>query len=116
MSKSKKELFLELAQPDKTGVSRWVSVTEFVGKYQGLQLGVPGSNGRTSWCRSNSSLAKEFNLEVGYRKAQGNPIDRIRLNGYNTECVFNQNIRQDIKNHYKQQCCAVCAATLKTLK
>lgn len=36
MSKSKKELFLELAQPDKTGVSRWVSVTEFVGKYQGL--------------------------------------------------------------------------------
>ncbi len=38
MSKSKKELFLELAQPDKNGVSRWVSVTEFVGKYQGLQL------------------------------------------------------------------------------
>ncbi|GAA8506258.1 hypothetical protein HpDR57_19170 [Helicobacter pylori] len=36
MSKSKKELFLELAQPDKNGVSRWVSVTEFVGKYQGL--------------------------------------------------------------------------------
>ncbi|GAA8030048.1 hypothetical protein TH0821_05350 [Helicobacter pylori] len=42
MSKSKKELFLELAQPDKNGVSRWVSVTEFVGKYQGLQLGNGG--------------------------------------------------------------------------
>ncbi len=27
MSKSKKELFLELAQPDKNGMSRWVSVT-----------------------------------------------------------------------------------------
>lgn len=33
MSKSKKELFLELAQPDKTGVSRWVSAIEFIGKY-----------------------------------------------------------------------------------
>ncbi len=78
MSKSKKELFLELAQPDKNGVSRWVSAIEFIEKYQGLQLGNGGS-----WCRNNSSLAKEFNLEVVYRKAQGNPIDRIRLNGYN---------------------------------
>ncbi len=43
MSKSKKELFLELAQPNKNGMSRWVSVTEFVGKYQGLQLGNGGS-------------------------------------------------------------------------
>ncbi|RVY31778.1 hypothetical protein ECC13_05195 [Helicobacter pylori] len=42
MSQSKKELFLELAQPDKNRVSRWVSVTEFVGKYQGLQLGSGG--------------------------------------------------------------------------
>ncbi|BAJ56281.1 HNH endonuclease [Helicobacter pylori] len=109
MSKSKKELFLELAQPDKNGVSRWVSVTEFVGKYQELSVGGPGSNGRT-WCRNSSSLAKEFELEFDYRKAQGNPIDRIRLNGYNTKRVFNQNICQDIKNHYKQQCCAMCGA------
>lgn len=42
MSKSKKELFLELAQPDKTGVSRWVSAIEFIGKYQGLQLVMGG--------------------------------------------------------------------------
>ncbi len=94
---------MELAQPDKNGVSRWVSVTEFVGKYQGLQLGNGGS-----WCRNNSSLAKEFNLEFDKGQTLGNSIDRIRLNGYNTECVFNQNIRQDIKNHYKQQCCAMC--------
>ncbi|UOR84528.1 hypothetical protein MPG29_06435 [Helicobacter pylori] len=38
------------------------------------------------------------------------------MNGYNTRCVFNQSIRQDIKNYYSQQCCAVCVATLKTLK
>ncbi len=42
MNKSKKELFLELTQPDENGVSRWVSVREFVGKYQGLQLGNGG--------------------------------------------------------------------------
>ncbi len=105
MSKSKKELFLELAQPDKNGVSRWVSVTEFVGEYQGLQLGNGGS-----WCRNNSSLAKEFKLEFDKGQTPGNSIDRIRLNGYNTRCVFNQSIRQDIKNYYSQQCCAMCGA------
>ncbi|GAA8151123.1 hypothetical protein NP05234_08560 [Helicobacter pylori] len=67
MSKSKKELFLELAQPDKTGVSRWVSTREFVGKYQGLQLGNGGS-----WCRNNSSLAKEFELEFDREQTPGN--------------------------------------------
>ncbi len=111
MSKSKKELFLELAQPDKNGVSRWVSAIEFVGKYQGLQLGNGGS-----WCRNNSSLAKEFILEFDKGQTLGNSIDRIRLNGYKTKCVFNQSIRQDIKNYYSQQCCAVRVATLKTLK
>ncbi len=105
MSKSKKELFLELAQPDKNGVSRWVSVTEFVGKYQGLQLGNGGS-----WCRNNSSLAKEFILEFDKGQTLGNSIDRIRLNGYNTRGVFNQSIRQDIKNYHKQQCCTMCGA------
>lgn len=46
---------MELAQPDENGVSRWVSIREFVGKYQGLQLGNGGS-----WCRDNSSLAKNL--------------------------------------------------------
>ncbi|GAA7824979.1 hypothetical protein HpCOL2_05940 [Helicobacter pylori] len=50
---------MELAQPDEMGVSRWVSVREFIGKYQGLQLGNGGS-----WCRDNSSLAKEFILRI----------------------------------------------------
>lgn len=31
MRKSKTEIFLELAKPDKNGVSRWVSVSEFIG-------------------------------------------------------------------------------------
>ncbi|GAA9288077.1 hypothetical protein HpHA233_11920 [Helicobacter pylori] len=108
MSKSKKELFLELAQPDKNGMSRWVSAIEFIGKYQGLQLGNGGS-----WCRSNSSLAKEFELEFDKGQTLGNSIDRIRLNGYNTRCVFNQR-KITIANNITR--CAVRVATLKTLK
>ena len=30
---SKSELFIELAKPDKDGVSRWVKTSEFVGHY-----------------------------------------------------------------------------------
>jgi hypothetical protein len=40
---TKKELFLELATPNKNGISRWVSVSEFVNKYKELQLGNGGS-------------------------------------------------------------------------
>jgi len=50
---TKTELFIELANPNKDGVSRWVNVSEFTGKYKDLQLGNGGS-----WCRASSSLAK----------------------------------------------------------
>ena len=43
---TKKDLFIELANPDENGVSRWVEASEFVGKYIVLQLGNGGS-----WCR-----------------------------------------------------------------
>ncbi len=68
--------------------------------------------------RNNSSLAKEFNLEFDKGQTLGNFIDRIRLNGYNTECVFNQSICQDIKTTISNNVarCVVCVATLKTLK
>ena len=46
MVQSKIELFLELAKLDEEGVSRWVYVTEFRGKYAPLALG----NG-LSWMR-----------------------------------------------------------------
>jgi hypothetical protein len=36
---TKIELFLELAKPDEDGKSRWVSVSEFVGKYKSLVMG-----------------------------------------------------------------------------
>ncbi len=99
---TKKELFIELATPDANGVSRWVDVSEFNGIYKELQLG----NG-ASWCRKSSSLAREYNVEFDKGKTTGNTIDRIRLNGFNTSITFNHNIRQDIKEHYKNQNCVM---------
>lgn len=51
---TKTELFIQLAQPDSNGVSRWVSVTEFIGEYACLTFG----NG-ASWARKESTLAQK---------------------------------------------------------
>lgn len=100
--KSKIELFLELAQPNENGVSRWVSVSEFKGKYAPLVLGNGGS-----WCRGSSSLAKKYNLEFDKKQTAGNSIDAIRLNGRKSENSFSQSIRQDIREYYSKQKCVM---------
>jgi len=102
MSKTKKDLFIELAKPNSNGISRWIKVSEFTGKYKELQLGNGGSR-----CRKSSSLAKEYIVEFDKNITAGNSIDRVRLNGLNTNKYFNQNIRQDIKNYYKNQNCVM---------
>ncbi|MBR1453455.1 MAG: hypothetical protein IJ593_02255 [Lachnospiraceae bacterium] len=99
---TKTELFIKLANPNAKGISRWVSVTEFVGEYKELKLGNGGS-----WCRSNSSLAKKYNIEVDKSKTKSNSIDAIRLNGFNEKSIFNQNIRADIKEYYKNKNCVM---------
>jgi hypothetical protein len=99
---TKKELFLELANLDKNGKSRWVSINEFVDKYKPLQLGNGGS-----WCRTHSSLDKKYIIETDKTVTNGNSIDRIRLNGYNTNQSFSQNIRKDIKDYYKNKNCVM---------
>lgn len=60
---TKTELFLQLAKPDKKGVSRWVSVSELVGNYKDLKLGNGGS-----WCRASSTLAKKYIIEFDYKR------------------------------------------------
>lgn len=99
---TKTELFLELAKPNEKGISRWVKITEFVDEYKELQLGNGGS-----WCRASSTLAKKYNLEFDKSLTSGNSIDAIRLNGFNTNTTFSQNIRSDIKNFYKNQNCVM---------
>lgn len=99
---TKTELFIKLAEPNENGISRWVMTSEFIGDYKELQLGNGGS-----WCRANSSLAKKYKVEFDKTKTLGNSIDAIRLNGFNNEQAFNQNIRQDIKDFYKNKNCVM---------
>jgi len=99
---TKTDLFLEIALPDDNGISRWVDVAEFKGKYKDLQLGNGGS-----WCRASSTLAKKYIVEFNKSITSGNSIDRIRLNGFNLQKSFNQNIRQNIKDFYKTQNCVM---------
>ena len=98
---TKTELFLELAQPDEFGVSRWVYVTEFVGKYAELKIG----NG-LSWGRKESALAKKYEIEFDKNLTTGNSIDAIRLNGYN-ENNFSQYINAKIKRKIKSMRCPI---------
>ncbi|MDD3303155.1 MAG: restriction endonuclease [Candidatus Gracilibacteria bacterium] len=98
---TKKDLFLELAKPNNYK-SRWVNVSEFVGKYKDLQLGNGGS-----WCRGSSSLAQEFIVEFDKSLTTGNKIDRIRLNGENEYHKLSQNIREDIKKELSKKRCII---------
>ncbi len=98
---TKNELFLELAKPNKNGVSRWINVNEFVGKYADLAFG----NG-ASWARKESTLAKKFIIEFDKSLSNGNSIDAIRLNGFNNG-DFSQHINANIKKTIKAMRCVV---------
>jgi hypothetical protein len=96
------ELFLELAQPDEKGYSRWVEVTEFIDKYSPLRFG----NG-ASWARSDGNLAKRYIVERDSTKTPGNSVDRVRLNGLRTDDAGTQQIRADISRAIRQKRCVV---------
>jgi hypothetical protein len=96
------ELFIELAKPDVNGVSRWVAVSEFVGKYEVLRFG----NG-ASWARSDGNLAKKYVVERDNTQTPGNSVDRVRLNGLRTGDAGTQQIRADIVKSIKARRCVV---------
>lgn len=101
---TKSALFIKLAQPNKKGISRWVSKDEFTGEYVSLMF----QNG-ADWCRKESAIAQYYIIELDKTRTPGNTIDRIRLNGYQPEAnrLSSQNIRADIKKHYKTQRCVI---------
>ena len=101
-TQSKVELFLELAKPDENGVSRWVSVTEFTGKYESLRLG----NG-LDFGRRETSFAKKYIIELDKKVTPGPSIDRIRLNGYNRQDSFSQYISPEIAKVIRQKKCVM---------
>lgn len=96
------ELFLELAQPDADGFSRWVYRTEFTGRYAPLL-----TNNGGSWSRGSSALCKMFNVEKKRDMSPGRTIDAIRLCGFRNEEVFSQTIRQDIREAILRQRCVM---------
>ena len=101
---SKSALFIKLANPDKNGVSRWVSKSEFVGEFSPLMF----KNGR-DWCRKETSIYKNYIVEFDKSITPGNGVDRIRLNGYKSknDQLGNQTIRSDIKKYYQKQRCVI---------
>lgn len=99
--KTKIELFEELAGIDENGCSRWVSVDEFVGKYQGLQL----LNG-AGWSRDDGTFGKKYIIERDKSITPGNKTDAIRTVGFNNG-DYSQHIRADIKRQIQSQRCVI---------
>ncbi|CUU38923.1 hypothetical protein LS66_006700 [Helicobacter sp. MIT 03-1614] len=75
------DLFVELAKPDKNGVSRWVYVSEFVGKYEPLS-----SNNGYAWARDGSrggtTKTKLNETYIIEKKPSTGEVVAIRLNGF----------------------------------
>lgn len=95
---TKIQLFEELANIDENGFSRWVYTTEFVGKYQSLQL----LNG-SGWARNDGAFGKKYIIEKDYSITPGNKIDAIRTCGFNKAPKTTQNIRSDIYTFYQNK-------------
>ena len=85
---TKTNLFLELAKPNKTGNSRKVLVSEFVGKSEKLRFGNGGD-----WCRSDGSLAKKYIIE---RFKEKDSIVAVQLFGFNKKKKIQKQIKNDI--------------------
>ncbi len=98
---TKIELWEELAQPDENGVTRWVYVTEFVGRYQGLQL----LNG-AGWSRDDGTFGKKYIIERDKSITPGNKTDAMRTVGFNNG-EFSQHINAEIKRIVSSQRCVV---------
>ncbi len=99
---TKIELFEELAQIDENGYSRWVSVDEFVGRYQGLQL----LNG-SGWSRNDGPFGRKYIIERDKSRTPGNRTDAIRTVGFNTNAPYSSYIDPTIKRVIQARKCVV---------
>ena len=99
---TKIELFEELAQVDENGCSRWVSVDEFVGKYQGLQL----LNG-AGWSRDDGAFGRKYIIERDKSRTPGNRTDAIRTVGFNTGELSYAYIKPEIKRVIQSKRCVI---------
>lgn len=100
--KTKSDLFLELAKPDKAGFSHKVFITEFTGKYSPLIMGNGGD-----WCRTDGTLGKVYNIK---RHLYKGAIDYVELRGYRKNITFNA-IDPTIKSKLSNKPCALFGTT-----
>ncbi len=99
---TKIELWEQLAKPDKNGVTRWVSVDEFVGEYQGLQL----LNG-AGWSRDDGPFGRKYIVERDKSITPGNRTDAIRTVGFFFDNTYTAYIDPNIKRTIQSQRCVV---------
>ena len=95
---TKAERFLQFAQPDENGITRWVSMNELIQVHPDLKFGNGGD-----WCRRGSTLEKKYVIE---KQKQANRIIAIRLNGFNIAKQENHSIPAFAK-HINNNPCAV---------
>ena len=100
--KTKIALFEELANPDENGVSRWVHVEEFTGRYQCLQL----LNG-AGWSRDDGSFGRRYIIERDKSLTPGNKTDAIRTAGFQVDHKFSSYIDPTIKRIIQASKCVV---------
>lgn len=99
---TKIELFEKLAQPDENGVSRWVSVDEFIGEYQELQL----LNG-AGWSRDDGTFGKKYIVERDKTRTPGNRTDAIRTVGFFKDNSYSSYINPEIKRIISSKKCVI---------
>ena len=100
---TKIELFEELAKPDENGVSRWVGVDEFTGRYEFLRFG-KGAD----WARGDKAFGRKYIIEKDKTRTPGNRIDAIRTNGFAVDNSYSSYIDPKIKKRIKGMRCEMC--------
>lgn len=100
--KTKCELFLELAKPDKAGFSHKVFITDFVGEYAPLIMGNGGD-----WCRTDGTLGKKYNIK---RHKEKGKIVYVELRGYRKNITLNA-INPTIKSKLSGKPCVLTGTT-----
>lgn len=138
---TKINLFLQLVNVNKNGISRFVNTNEFINEYILLKLGNGGS-----WCRLDSKFAKQYKVTTikndgeplfswydennehskirdeinkAYEQKQlvlsrGKTIKYIKLWGFQNN-TNNRPISAMIKKYYKDKCCIVCGSYNNTV-
>lgn len=88
---SKADRFIEFANPDQNGISKWIAMDDLIKVHPDLEFGNGGN-----WCRKGSSIEKKYIIEK--QRGKSNKIIALRLNGFNTTVAENHAIPSFARN------------------